>query len=168
MKGRNTAPTPLEANKSKPSVNPPPPSLQLPVDLGLKPNPRLRRKRQHEAPKKGEIGPLKGNKQQRMTQDQRSRRSNSIESREDHLAAQVHCPSRIWSPKLEVDGVPIAWDTFIRHYHGRHASHVVEALEQPLLLPKDMEAYRRFNQHELFLSLKRDLVMVDSLIYYPT
>ena len=51
---------------------------------------------------------------------------------------------------------------------GGHVVHVAEALEQPLLLPKDMEAYRRFNQHELFLSLKRDLAMVNSLIYYPT
>ena len=43
MKGRNKAPTPQEANKSNPLVNPP----QLPTDLGLKPNPELRRKRQH-------------------------------------------------------------------------------------------------------------------------
>ena len=81
--------------------------------------------------------------------------------------AQVRCPSRIWSPKLEVDGVPIAWDFSIRHYHGGHADHVVKALEQPLLLLKDMEAYRNFNQHELFLSLKRDLAMVSGLIYCP-
>ena len=149
-------------------MNPPPPPPQLPVDLGLKPNPELRRKRQHEAPEEGEIGPPKGNKQQRMSQDQRSRRSNSVESQEDLLAAQVRRPSRIWSPKLEVDGVPIAWDTSIRHYHGGHAGHVAEALEQPLLLLKDMEAYRCFNQQELFLSLKRDLAMVSSLIYCPT
>ena len=74
--------------------------------------------------------------------------------------------SRIWSPKLEVDGVPIAWDSSIRHYHGGHAGHVAEALEQPLLLPKDVEAYRHFSQQELFLSLKRDLAMVSDLIYY--
>ena len=49
-----------------------------------------------------------------------------------------------------------------------HAGHVAEALEQPLLLPKDIEAYRRFGQQELFLPLKRDLAMVCSLIYYPT
>ena len=67
MKGRNTAPTPQEANKSKPPVNPPPPPLQLPTDLGLKPNPELRRKRQHEAPEEGKLGPPKGNKQQRMS-----------------------------------------------------------------------------------------------------
>ena len=81
--------------------------------------------------------------------------------------AQVCCPSRIWSPKLEVDGVPITWDSSIRHYHGGHVGHVAEALEQPLLLLKDMEAYRNFNQHERFLSFKRDLAMVSGLIYCP-
>ena len=63
MKGKNKVSTPQDANKSKPLVNPPPPPPQLPADLGLKSNPELRRKRQHEAPKEGEIGPSKGNKQ---------------------------------------------------------------------------------------------------------
>ena len=87
MKARNMPPTPQEANKSKPPVNPPPPPPQLPADLGLKPNLELKRKRQHEAPKEGEIGPPKGNKQHRVSLDQRSRRSTSVESREDPLAA---------------------------------------------------------------------------------
>ena len=96
MKRRNKAPTPQEANKSKPLVNPPPPPPQLPADLGLKPNPKLRRKRQHETPEEGEIGPSKGNKQQRVSQDHRSRRSTSVESREDPLAAHVHRTSCTW------------------------------------------------------------------------
>ena len=74
--------------------------------------------------------------------------------------AQVHRLTHTWSPKLVVDGVPIAYDASLRHYRGGHAGHVAKALEQPLLLPKDMEAYRNFNHPELFLSLKRDLVMV--------
>ena len=81
--------------------------------------------------------------------------------------AQVRRPSRIWSPKLEVDDVPITWDSSIRHYYGGHAGYIAEALEQPLLLPKDMEAYRNSSQQELFLSLKRDLAMVSDLIYCP-
>ena len=60
MKARNKVPSLQEANKSKSLVNPPP---QLLIDLGLKPNPKLRRKRQQEAPEEGEIGPLKRNKQ---------------------------------------------------------------------------------------------------------
>ena len=62
MKGRNKVSTPQEANKSKPPMNPPPLPPQRPADLGLKPNPELRRKRQHEVPEEGEIGPSKGNK----------------------------------------------------------------------------------------------------------
>ena len=163
MKGRNMAPTPPKANKSKPPLNLPPPLPQLSADLRLKPNPELRRKRQHEDLEEGEISPPKGNIQQRQSQDQRNKRSSFVESREDPHAAHVRRTPRTWSPKLEVDGVPITWDTSIRNYQGGQAGHIAEALEQPLLPPKDMEAYRRFSQPELFLSLKRDLAMVSSL-----
>ena len=37
---------------------------------------------------------------------------------------------------------------------------MVESLEQPLLLPKDMDVLRKLKQHDLFLSLKRDLALV--------
>ena len=66
MKNRNKAPSSQKKNKSKPPVNPPPPSHpQRPADLGLKPNPELRRKRHIEAPEKGEMAPSKGSKQPR-------------------------------------------------------------------------------------------------------
>ena len=106
MKGRNKVPSPQEKSKSKSPVNPPPP-LQLPTDLGLKPNLDLRRKRYTKALEEGEIGPSKGSKQQRQSQDQRSRRSGSIDSREELLVAQVRRPTRTWFPKLEVDGDPL-------------------------------------------------------------
>ena len=73
-----------------------------------------------------------------------SRRSGSVDSREKPHVAQVHHPTRIWSPKLEVDGVPIVWDSSLKHYRGGHTGHVAEALEQSLLIPKDMESYRSF------------------------
>ena len=82
--------------------------------------------------------------------------------------AQVRRLTRIWSPKLEVDGVPIAYDAFHRHYRGGHVGLVAEALEQPFLLLKDMEAYRNLNHPELFLSLKRELVMVSDWIHCST
>ena len=63
MKGRNKAPSPQEANKSKPPVNPSPPPPQLPANLGLKPIPELWRKRHQEATEEGEVGPPKGSKQ---------------------------------------------------------------------------------------------------------
>ena len=65
MKSRNKVPYPQDKNKSKPPVNPPPP--QLPTDIGLKPNPDLRRKRHIEAPEEGEMDPSKGSKQPRQS-----------------------------------------------------------------------------------------------------
>ena len=111
------------------------------------------------------MGPSKRSKQPRQSEDQRNRRSNSMDSREEPPVAQVRRPIRTWSPKLEVDGMPIVYDATLRHYCGGHASLVAEALEQPLLFPKDMEAYRNFNHPELFLSLKRDLAMVSDCIH---
>ena len=108
MKGRNKAPSPQEKSKSKPPVNPPPPPPQLPIDLKLKPNLDLRRKRYIKAPEEGEMGPFKGSKQSRQSQDQRSRRSDSVDSQKELPMAQVRRPTHTWSPKLEVDSASIA------------------------------------------------------------
>ena len=166
MKSRNKAPSPKDKNKSKPPANPFPPPPQIPADLGLKPNPDLRKKMLMDSIEEGELGPSKGNKQARQTQDHRSRRSSSVDNREEALVAQVRRPARTWSPVLEVDGMPIAFDATLRHYRGGHAGLVAEALEQPLLLLQDMAAYKSFNHPELFLSLKRDLAMVSDSAYF--
>ena len=60
-----------------------------------------------------------------------------------------------------MDGAPIPWDALVREFQKGRAGYIAEALEQPLLLPKDMDAYKRFIQNDLFLSLKRDLAMVN-------
>ena len=65
MKNRNKVPSPQDKNKFKSLVNPPPPPPQLPANLGLKPNPDLRRKRHIEAPEEGEMAHSKGSKQPR-------------------------------------------------------------------------------------------------------
>ena len=160
MKNRNKVPSPQDKHKSKPPVNLPPPPSQVPADLGLKPNPDLRRKRPVDTAEEGELGPSKGNKQARQTQDHRSRRSHSVDNREEPPAAQVRRSPRTWSPILEVDGAPIAIDATFRHFREGHVGLLAEALEQPLLLPLDMAAYKSFNHPDLFLSLKRDLAIV--------
>ena len=88
-----------------------------------------------ETAEEGELGPSKGSKQPRQSQDHRNRRSNSMDNREESPVAQVCRPAGTWSPVLEVDGMPIAYDATLRHYHGGHAGLVAEALEQPLLFP---------------------------------
>ena len=166
MRNWNKTTSPQEKNKSKQPANPPPPPPQVPTDLGLKPNPDFRRKRPVESAEEGELGPSKGNKQARQTQEHRSRRSHSVDNREEPSAAQVRRSPRTWSPALEVDGAPIAIDATFRHFCGGHAGLMAEALQHPLLLPQDMAAYRSFNRSDLFLSLKRDLAMVSNSTYF--
>ena len=113
-----------------------------------------------EPTEEGELGPSRGNKQARPTQERRSRRAHSVKSREEQPAAQVCQPPRTWSPVLEVDGGPISMDASLRHFRGGHAGRMADALLQPLLLPTDMAAYRSFDYPDLLISMKRDLAMV--------
>ena len=139
--------------------NLPPVAPQVPSNLGLKVNPNLKKKRPAEIPEEGEVVPRPG-KQQKTTRGQKNKRASSVESREKENRAEVRVHPRTWSPKLEVDGVAIPYTASVREYKRGRAGYIAEALEQPILLPRDMEAYRRFSQPELFLSLKRDLAMV--------
>ena len=132
------------------------------ADLGLKPNPDLRRKRPVEPTEEGELGPSRGNKQARPTQERRGRRAHSVESREEQPTAQVRQPPQTWSPVLEVAGAPISMDASLRHFRGGHAGRMADALIQPLLLPTDLATYRNFDYPNLLLSIKRDLAMVSN------
>ena len=51
-------------------------------------------------------------------------------------------------------------DALIRDFNGRIGCHVASALEQTLLLPKDMIELRGFRRSEVFLHTKRFLGMV--------
>ena len=88
-----------------------------------------------------------------------------MDSREEQPVGQVRRSPRTWSPVLEVDVAPIAMDASLRHFRGGHAGRMAEALQQPLLLPTDMAAYRSFNHPDLFLFLKRDLAMVSNSVH---
>ena len=125
----------------------------------------FRSKRPVEPTEEGELGPSKGTKQARPTQEHRGRRSHSVDSQEEQLVAQVRRSPRTWSLVLEVDSAPIAMDASLRHFRGGHTGRMADALQQPLLLPQDMAAYKSFNHPDLFLSLKRDLAMVSNSVH---
>nr|XP_023878411.1 uncharacterized protein LOC111990869 [Quercus suber] len=147
---------------SRPAANlpPPPPAPQVP-DPALKPIPDLKKKRSME-PEDKEKGLPPKTKQQKVVKEPRQKRGSSVESREEPPLAEVRRGQRIWSPRLELDGVPFPWETSVRNYDGGRAALIAEALQQPLLLPRDMDSYRHFSQYELFMSLKRDLAMAEA------
>jgi len=143
----------------------PPVTPQLPTDLGLKVNPDLKKKRPIESLEEGEVGPRQGSKQQKMTREQRDKRATFVESREEMERVEVRVTQRTWSLRLKVDGAAIPYNASVQEYNRGRAGYIAEALEQPVLLPRDMEAYRRISQPDLFLSLKRDLAMVGQFIF---
>ena len=55
----------------------------------------------------------------------------------------------------------IPWDASVREVQKGWTDRIAKALEQTLLLPKDMDGYKRFKQNDIFLSLKKDLTMVN-------
>ena len=61
-----------------------------------------------------------------------------VESKGDHNAAKVHPKNLVCDPQLELEGVAIPWSSSIREFQKGHAHYLAEALEQPLLLPKDI------------------------------
>ena len=59
-----------------------------------------------------------------------------------------------------MDGAAIPYDASIWDAPRSHANYLAQALQQPLLLPWDLDSIRCIKQPDLFMSLKRDLVMV--------
>ena len=67
-----------------------------------------------------------------------------------------------------MEGAAIPYDALIWDVPRGHANYLAQALQQPLLLPRDMESIRQTKQPDLFMSLKRDLAMVSysSVIHF--
>uniref|UniRef100_A0A7N2MTL5 Uncharacterized protein n=1 Tax=Quercus lobata TaxID=97700 RepID=A0A7N2MTL5_QUELO len=108
----------------------------------------------------GEVLAQKGTKQHKMTKDPKDKRSTSMDSQEEQTLAEVCLQQRTWSPRLEVERVPIPWNATVQECQRGHSQYAAEALKQPLLLPKDMDSVRKLKQQDLFMSLKRDLALV--------
>ena len=89
------------------------------------------------------MAPQKGTKQQKMAKDPRDKRATSVDSREEQIGADARLQHHTWSPRLEVDGTAISWNASVRELYRGHSAYIAEALEQPLLLPKDMDTVRK-------------------------
>ena len=90
-----------------------------------------------------------------MAKDPRDKRATFVDSRKEQIGADACLQHHTWSPQLEVDGATISWNAFVREFQRGHSAHIAKALEQPLLLPKDMDIVRKMRQLDLFMSLKK-------------
>ena len=163
-KGQSSEDVPKEQTAPKTPTPPLPPTS----DAALQPMPNLRRKRPVEEPEEREIGCEKARPQKKgkETKEPREKKTRSVNSRDE---AAIRREQRTWSPRLELDGAPISWDVTLWESQRGQASFLAEALQQPLLLPlllpRDMEGLRNTRQPDLFMSLKRDMAMVNGIFY---
>ena len=67
---------------------------------------------------------------------------------------------RAWLPAPIFGGEPLTDDASIRDYNGGIGCQVASALEETLLLPKDMVELQGLRRNEVFLQAKRCLGMV--------
>lgn len=75
---------------------------------------------------------------------------------------QVGVPD--WNPTMVLDRAPLPTDASIWNFQEGKAGYVANAIKQVLLLLGYMTNLRALRKHEMFLSLKRDLTMVISLM----
>ena len=61
---------------------------------------------------------------------------------------------------FELNGSPLRENASIYNFDDRRAGYVANAVEQGLLLPKDMDEHQNLKKHKLFLSVKKDLALV--------
>ena len=76
--------------------------------------------------------------------------------------SQVGVPT--WTLAITLDKVPLLADASIRDFQQGRVGYMADVVEQALLLPEDMADLRSIRKHEMFLSLKRDLTSVSSVI----
>ena len=74
-----------------------------------------------------------------------------------------HVGTLAWIAALVLDGAPLPADASIRNFQQGKVGYMADAVEQVLLLPKDMADLRSIRKHKVFLSLKKDLALVGFL-----
>ena len=97
--------------------------------------------------KKGELVPYNEEVPPKFPKTTKGKGKASLaKSKEDRHMAEM-CPSNpTWNPQLELDGAAIPWNSTIREFKRGNTHYLANALEQPLLLPKDMAALKNVRQ----------------------
>ena len=68
--------------------------------------------------------------------------------------------SQAWLLAPMLGGEPLRDDASLKDFNGGIGCHVASAVEEALLLPKDMSKLRNIRKNEVFLNCKRYLGMV--------
>ena len=105
----------------------------------------------------GKSHPTREEDAQRAAKQQKI--SHPTQRDQERSAMQLPEP-QAWLPAPMHGGEPLLDDASIRDFNGGIGCHIASAVEESLLLPKDMAEIKNARKNELILNNKRYLAMV--------
>lgn len=94
-----------------------------------------------------------------MTRAQQRRGGETLEMNSER---RTRIPN--WNPPFVLDAATLPIDSSICNFENERAGSVANSVKQTLRLPQDMAELCNLKKHEMFLSLKRDLALVQFCI----
>ena len=107
----------------------------------------------------GKSRPTREEDAQRATKQQKTR--HQVTRGQERSDSQLSEP-QVWLPAPMHGGEPLRDDASIRDFNDSIGYHVASAIEEALLLPKNMAEIKNIRKNELILDNKRYLGMVRS------
>ena len=105
----------------------------------------------------GKSRPTREEDAQRTTKQQKT--SHPLQRGQERSDIQPPEP-QTWLPAPMRGGEPLRDDASIRDFNGGVGCHIASAIEEALLLPRDMAKIKNVRKNELILNNKRYLGMV--------
>ena len=154
-----------EAGRSaQQKLPPPPPKSPLPAPQPAPPSraeqPEPKRRREPKGKEVVETGRAPPSHDEDAQRPTKQLKLGPAPSRGPEMGEIQRNEPRAWLPAPMLGGEPLTEDASIRDYNGGIGCHVASALEETLLLPKDMVELRGLRRNEVFLQAKRCLGMV--------
>ena len=107
--------------------------------------------------------PIREEDVQRAAKQQKTRHPAT---RSHKKSNSPHPDSQAWLPVPMLGGEPLRDDASIRDFNGGIGCHVASAIEEALLLPKDMAEIKNMRKNQIILDNKRYLGMVRSCLLH--
>ena len=154
-----------EVGRSTQPKLPPPPPKSPPRAPRPAPPPRVeqpdpKRRREPKGKEIVETGRTRSSSEEEIHRPTKQLKVGHVPSRGPEPGEVQQPEPRAWLPAPMIGGEPLTDDASIRDYNGGIGCHVVSALEETLLLPRDMIELRGLRRNEVVLQAKRSLGMV--------
>ena len=146
---------------TQPKFPPPPPKSSPHAPQPIRPKPadpkRRREQKGKEVVKTRRSHPTREDEAQRAAKQQKV--SHMPQRGMERADTQPPEP-QAWLPAPMLDGEPLREDASLRDFNGGIVCHIASAMEEALLLPKDMSELQNIRKNEVFLNCKRYLGIV--------